>query len=59
MSCLGNIRLTVFFALSIILVKAADSERLLRDKDTILYSDMHRIVEPLKGLSVNLKSDRF
>ena len=59
MSCLGNIRLTVFFALSIILVKADDSERLLRGKDTILCSDMHRIVEPLKGLSVNLKSDRF
>lgn len=59
MSFLGDMRLTGFFVTRIILVKADDSERLLRGSDTILCSDMHRIVEFLEGLHVNLKSDRF
>ena len=39
--------------------KAGDSERLLRDYDTSLCSDMHREEEFLEGLYVNLKSERL
>lgn len=39
--------------------KVSDRERLLRDYDTSLCSDMHREEESLEGLYVDLKSDRL